>query len=581
MGFLTQIARLGAFGRGEAKSADPQDWMTPELMSAMMRPSSTGIVITPERALESTAFYRAAVLIAQSIAQLPCEVYHPHDGEGSGIVPYKDHPAYYLLRYKASELQSAYQFIQTMLLHAVTTGNAVAYKNYVGRTNGIGGELKEIIPLVPGTYSIETSMRSWRRFYNVSFPDGQSATLESRDVVHIMGPSWDVYRGLNTSKKGQEAIALALATEKTHAEFHRNSARPSGFLSSKQTGLSEAEVKRIKTMWEEVAAGLDNVGKIPFVTGEVSFEQLRMSGVDSEHVSTRKLQTEEIGRLTGVTPMLLGQDAAQSLAGARAILNTFVKFTAQPWIREVTDSLTISLLTRAEIESGVEIRIDTSELMRGSPEERAAYYEKALGNSQQPGWLSSNEVRQDDGWNPVPGGDEIMKPTPAMANKDPAAQVSPRSQQPQQTGNEEKSSRPRSLYVRRNLVNTEAIVKWARSQGLDPQTDMHVTIMYSRTLVDWMAMGATWEGEIVVPPGGPRVIERMGDGGAVALLFRNNDLEWRHAHMREMGAVHSYPEYQPHLTITWNLPPGVDLDKVDVYQGEIRFGPEIFGEIRE
>lgn len=141
---------------------------------------------------------------------------------------------------------------------------------------------------------------------------------------------------------------------------------------------------------------------------------------------------------------------------------------------------------------------------------------------------------------------------------------------------------PRTLYVSRNVVNAAEIVAWARGQGFKSTleaSDLHVTITYSRTPVDWMAMGSTWEDEVKIPRGGARLIETF-DGGAVVLLFKSNMLEWRHREMVDAGATWDHPEYQPHITISYDGAPD-DLSKVEPYQGEIVLGPEIFSEIRE
>jgi phage-related protein (TIGR01555 family) len=140
---------------------------------------------------------------------------------------------------------------------------------------------------------------------------------------------------------------------------------------------------------------------------------------------------------------------------------------------------------------------------------------------------------------------------------------------------------PRTLYVSRKVENAGEILAWAKSQGFTKTldgADLHVTIAYSRQPVDWFAVG-TAEDRVVVPRGGPRAIEIFG-GGAVVLMFSDWSLRWRHDSLREAGASWDFPEYQPHLTITYDAT-GVDLNAVEPYQGKIVFGPEIFAEVDE
>ena len=139
---------------------------------------------------------------------------------------------------------------------------------------------------------------------------------------------------------------------------------------------------------------------------------------------------------------------------------------------------------------------------------------------------------------------------------------------------------PRTLYVSRKLLNGADVIAWAKAQGFEttlPADDLHVTITYSRTPVDWFKMGSAWEEELRIPPGGARQMERFGE--ATVLLFSSNMLRWRHDEMVDMGASWDHPDYQPHVTISYGFKG--DLAAVEPYQGELVFGPELFAEVRD
>lgn len=149
---------------------------------------------------------------------------------------------------------------------------------------------------------------------------------------------------------------------------------------------------------------------------------------------------------------------------------------------------------------------------------------------------------------------------------------------------ETRDAAPRTLYIRRDVLNAAEIARWAKGQGFATvQEGLHVTIMHTRTPLDWIKVGQAWEGDertgqLIVPPGGPRLMERFGD--AVVLQFSHSRLAWRHQDIRDMGAEVDHPEYQPHVTITWNAP-DIDLGKVEPYRGKIVLGPEVFEEVDE
>ena len=140
---------------------------------------------------------------------------------------------------------------------------------------------------------------------------------------------------------------------------------------------------------------------------------------------------------------------------------------------------------------------------------------------------------------------------------------------------------PRTLYVYRKVVNANEIIKWAREQGIEkmlPAEELHVTIAYSKTPMDWTQIPEDWSGDergrIRVKPGSTRAFEEFGDGAKV-LVFASSDLKWRNETITEAGASWDYDDYHSHITITYgDVPQGLEL-----YQGPIILSPETFEEI--
>ncbi|MGV4796141.1 anti-CBASS protein Acb1 family protein [Rhizobium sp. F40D2] len=183
-----------------------------------------------------------------------------------------------------------------------------------------------------------------------------------------------------------------------------------------------------------------------------------------------------------------------------------------------------------------------------------------------------------------PGLDQAMEETgqdwEADLGGDDGKTVDPNQQEMQRQ--QAADAAPRTLYIHRDVVNSADIKRWAKSQGFTTvQDDLHVTIIHTRTPMDWIKVGDDyWQGEprVKIPEGGPRLMERFGD--AVVLQFASSRLTWRHEDIKRMGAETDYPDYQPHITITWQMPDGIELDKVTPYRGEIILGPEVFEEVK-
>jgi len=139
--------------------------------------------------------------------------------------------------------------------------------------------------------------------------------------------------------------------------------------------------------------------------------------------------------------------------------------------------------------------------------------------------------------------------------------------------------KPKTLYVKRAVLNAREIRLWALNSGFAttlPPDDLHVTIAFSRTPFDWSAIPPD-EREVIVPPASDRIVTLLGDGGAIVLKFNSDVLtkEWRS--YRDAGASWDFPEYQPHMTISYSKMPS-DLSP---WTGEIRLGPQKFAEVDE
>lgn len=149
----------------------------------------------------------------------------------------------------------------------------------------------------------------------------------------------------------------------------------------------------------------------------------------------------------------------------------------------------------------------------------------------------------------------------------------------------------RPLYVSRKVVNAREIIRHFEDQGISPMLqpdDLHVTIIYSKTAVDWLTIDPDWsvsgkDATWTIPPGGPRQMLSFGpEGRSLVLGFKDNHLEWRHKVMLDAGATCEHSPYQPHITLSNEQEPlsEDELMEIEPWQGPIVLGPEIFAEAR-
>jgi phage-related protein (TIGR01555 family) len=171
---------------------------------------------------------------------------------------------------------------------------------------------------------------------------------------------------------------------------------------------------------------------------------------------------------------------------------------------------------------------------------------------------------------------------------DPNANDDPNVIQFEERRRQMRDAAPRSLYIRRDVVNVKDFAEHYAAQGVTVQKGLHVTIAYSKQPVDWATVGEAYQqdekGQVKLPPGGMRLHDRLGKDGAkdaVVLLFTSRDLTWRHKDIIDAGASWDFPDYQPHITIVWDEGQQVDIKTLKPYLGAIVLGPEVYEEVDE
>ncbi|NQW50603.1 MAG: phage portal protein [Rhodospirillales bacterium] len=356
--------------------------------------SRAGVSVNVDSALKVSTVFACLRVLADGIAQVPLKVYR-EKADGSKELA-KDHPAYRLLSRRPNEWMTSFEFRQVMMFHAVLLGNGCAY---IGRIRGVP---RELIPLVPGSYTIEQAA-DYTLTYRVTDLAGRTTVLPREDVFHLRGPSWTGTAGLDALQVAREAVGLAIATEQTHAALHANGTQPGGVLSVKGS-LDDAARARLKEAWAQYQGGLQNRFKTAVLDMDSTWTPLAMKGVDSEHLDTRRFQIEEICRDLKVFPQMVGYaDKTATFASAEAFFLAHVIHTLAPWIENWEQSLARDLFP---YEDDIVAKFSLQGLLRGDNTARANFYASGITN----GWLTRNEARRFEDLNPIDGLEEPLLP---------------------------------------------------------------------------------------------------------------------------------------------------------------------------
>lgn len=377
-------------------------------------PSRTGISVTWASALEVSTVLACLRVIAEGIAQVPFRLYQ--DSEGRGGQPATQHPLYDVLYRRPNRWQTSFEFRETIAMHAALVGNAYVF---VGRV-GSAREVRELVPLEPQFVTVE-KQRDGALIYKYSPVTGQSVEFSADAIWHIKGPSWNGYTGLEAVKLVREAVALAIASEAAHAEMHRGSAKMSGIYSV-DGNLSKEKYEFLAAWLDKYAMGGERAGKPMILDLGAKFTPTQMTGVDAQHLETRKHQIEEICRSFRVMPIMVGYAGnAMTYASAEQMFIAHVVHTLSPWYERIEQSADVNLLTDDDRRQGYYTKFTPNALMRGAARDRAEFYTRMVGSvNATPGIMTRNEIRALEELPPIEGGDVLFDPTPPAAAADPA-----------------------------------------------------------------------------------------------------------------------------------------------------------------
>lgn len=355
--------------------------------------TSSGETINERSALDVTAVFCGARVIAEGLAQMPVRLMSVAADQATGLPVWKpmvDHWAHQLLAVRPNAWQTSYEFREGMIFNAVVGMGAVAIKNVVN------GEVRELLPVPANAWSIE-QRADWSLQIRVDYSDKTHGYFDLSQVFYIRGPSVDGYKALPVFQQAREAIGLSKALEKQQAKLAGNGGKPSGVLAFANK-LNPETTDKLRDTWQS-RFGPGGEGGIAVLDGDAKFYPMTMTSVDSQTLESRRLQIEEIARALRVQPIMLMQaDKAATYASAEQMFRMHVIHTLGPWIERFEQAANRDILGN---ETGLTFDMDERNLLRGDFKDQAEYYTKALGAGGQPAWMTVNEIRSEVGLNPI------------------------------------------------------------------------------------------------------------------------------------------------------------------------------------
>ena len=372
--------------KGPLSIRDPAHWRNSD------GDTITGVSMTESAVLSLSTAWACVNLLVGTQASLPVMVYRTaKDGSRE---PARDHPLYRVLHDSPNSQQTALDFWEFVCASLELRGNGYA------RKVKSQGKIVGLIPIYPDLMAVR-QLSGGRIGYSWTI-DGKTWDETDETVLHIRGFGGNPLGGLSTLEYGRKTFDLATGINAAATKTFKNGMLPSIVIAFKEF-LTPEQRTDVESALQSKFLGALNAGR-PFIAeGGQDVKTLSLNPEDAQMLESRSFSVEEICRLFGVPPHMVGHTEKSTSWGTGIEQQTlgFVKFTLRRRLKRIEQALMKQLLTADDIARGVTIEFNLEGLLRGDSTGRSKFYESGLRN----GWMTINEVRSLENMPPVEGGE--------------------------------------------------------------------------------------------------------------------------------------------------------------------------------
>ncbi|WP_130834331.1 phage portal protein [[Erwinia] mediterraneensis] len=366
----------------------PIELTTGTFWQEWMGMSSSGKVVSADKAIHLSAVWACVRLLSESVSTLPLKIYE-RQPDGSRK-PATNHPAYQVLCRRPNLEMTPSRFMLMLVASICLRGNAFVEKKM------IGNRLVSLVPLLPQNMVVKRLDNG-----SLEYTYTESATarvIPAKNIMHIRGFGLDGVCGMMPMMAGRDVIGSAMAVEESAAKIFENGLQSSGFLSA-DGALNEEQRERLRGYMAKFI-GSRNAGKIMVLEGGLKYQNVTMNPEAAQMLESRAFSIEEICRWFRVPPFMVGHaDKQSSWASSVEGMNLqFLTNTLRPLLVNIEQEISRCLL---DGDDDLFAEFSVEGLLRADSAGRAAYYTTALQN----GWMSRNDVRRLENMPPIEGGD--------------------------------------------------------------------------------------------------------------------------------------------------------------------------------
>jgi len=272
----------------------------------IIRESFTGawqqnVEIRVDTALSYYAVYACTRLIATDIGKLCLRLVKQDD---DGVWTDTESSAFSPVLRKPNRYQTINKYVEQYILSKLLAGNAYVLKQRDNRrvvTALYVLDPTRVTPLVATDGSVYYELK---RDDLSGLPDELPRIFPASEIIHdTMITPFHPLIGVPPLFAIALAATQGLSIQNNSNRFFSNGAQP-GTIVTAPKGISDEQLARLKATWEAEYGG-NNYGKVAFIGGELTVNQLMQNAVDSQLIDQLRLTAEQVCSGFGVPPYLV------------------------------------------------------------------------------------------------------------------------------------------------------------------------------------------------------------------------------------------------------------------------------------
>lgn len=406
-------SREPADGLVQAQAENSQQQLTMRELANLVGGTTSigGPAVNETTAMRVSAVYACVALIAGAISTLPMPVYARTENVREQV----SHPYFWLLNESPNDDLSAAVFWEYLVSSRLFYGDCFAE---ILRPSFRSSKVTGFLPHHPNRVQPFRDPAG-NLFYRVTPLIGAPYVLNPADMIHVPSLGFDGLRSPSPiTYAARQAVGTALSADEFNARFFTNGARPDFALKSPAV-LTRDQADLLRATWGEHHGGVAKSHMPAILTGGMEIQQLSLSAADSQILATSMFQVEQIARVLGVPPHMIGHtDKATSWgAGVENMGRGFVKFTLKRDLVKFEQEFNRKLWP---VRDRFFVRFDLADIERGDLKSENEALRIALGRAGEPGWMSQDEVRKAKNLPPKGGdADTLLSVTAPVATPTP------------------------------------------------------------------------------------------------------------------------------------------------------------------